>query len=138
MNTYGKRQDLTPCSFYGNAGDDTLAGGLGNEILTGGNGSDTYVFNRGDGQDVITDLGDTAAVDILQFGADILQSDVTFSRTIDGGLVITLNGSTDSVTIPGWDTNVANRIERFVFAHSTGSGQATGNAANDSEWRVAA
>ncbi|WP_299546100.1 Hint domain-containing protein [uncultured Tateyamaria sp.] len=36
--------------------DDTLSGGTGNDTLTGGAGDDVYVFNPGDGDDVITDF----------------------------------------------------------------------------------
>lgn len=32
---------------------DTLSGGKGNDIVKGGNGNDTYVFARGDGQDIL-------------------------------------------------------------------------------------
>jgi Ca2+-binding RTX toxin-like protein len=38
----------------GNAGADTLLGGAGDDILFGGAGQDTYVYNDGDGFDVIS------------------------------------------------------------------------------------
>ncbi|WP_269586171.1 DUF4214 domain-containing protein [Roseibium sp. Sym1] len=44
-------------SLYGSSGSDLLVGGLGNDGLRGGHGGDTYVFNRGDGDDVIIDEG---------------------------------------------------------------------------------
>ena len=40
----------------GDGGNDTLVGGTGDDTLTGGAGNDTYVFNPGDGDDVITDF----------------------------------------------------------------------------------
>jgi Ca2+-binding RTX toxin-like protein len=101
--------------IYGNGGNDTLIGGLGDDTLTGGSGGDTYVYNRGDGQDTITEFGDTVSVDTLQFGADILQRDVSYARTIDGGLKLTIAGGSDSVTVQGWDAALTNRIERIVF-----------------------
>ncbi|MFC1537140.1 calcium-binding protein, partial [Pseudomonadota bacterium] len=39
----------------GGEGNDTLVGGTGNDTIDGGIGSDTYIYNNGDGADVITD-----------------------------------------------------------------------------------
>ena len=41
--------------IIGFSGNDILVGGQGNDILDGRLGSDTYVFSRGDGQDIISD-----------------------------------------------------------------------------------
>ncbi|MDP1734100.1 MAG: calcium-binding protein, partial [Sulfuritalea sp.] len=84
----------------GLAGNDTLIGGRGDDTLDGGIGDDTYVHASGDGADTIIDADGT---DQLVFGADILASGVTASRT---GTLITLSVSaTDSVsfaeTAPG-------------------------------------
>jgi Ca2+-binding RTX toxin-like protein len=40
----------------GNSGDNIIEGGQGNDILTGGGGHDTYIFQPGDGSDIITDF----------------------------------------------------------------------------------
>ena len=47
--------------LYGLAGDDTLYGGAGNDTLYGGVGNDVFVYNSGNGSDVIMDyeVGDT-------------------------------------------------------------------------------
>ncbi|OYD95338.1 hypothetical protein CDG76_10190 [Nostoc sp. 'Peltigera membranacea cyanobiont' 210A] len=37
-------------------GNDTIAGNQGNDILTGGDGKDKFVYNLGDGVDIITDF----------------------------------------------------------------------------------
>ena len=42
-------------TLFGGGGDDTLIGGAGNDYLAGGAGDDTYIFNLGDGQDVLVD-----------------------------------------------------------------------------------
>ncbi len=39
----------------GGAGSDSLSGGAGNDTLKGGAGNDTFVYELGDGNDVITD-----------------------------------------------------------------------------------
>lgn len=40
----------------GEVGNDVLAGGAANDMLTGGVGSDLFLFNPGDGSDIITDF----------------------------------------------------------------------------------
>lgn len=40
----------------GGTGKDTLNGGTDNDLLTGGADADTFLFRRGDGQDIITDF----------------------------------------------------------------------------------
>jgi Ca2+-binding RTX toxin-like protein len=43
---------------YGGSGSgDVLWGGKRNDVLTGGLGGDIYIFQRGDGQDVISERG---------------------------------------------------------------------------------
>ncbi|MCI0998327.1 calcium-binding protein, partial [Pseudomonas corrugata] len=53
------------------AGADQLEGGTGNDTLNGGQGSDLYLFNLGDGRDVINDDNLSymyGGVDVLRFG----------------------------------------------------------------------
>ena len=57
--------------LYGQNGNDTLWGGIGNDTLTGGAGADTFIYNSGEGKDVIADFGDD----------DLLQITGTFSAT---------------------------------------------------------
>ncbi len=102
-------------TLVGTAGDDTFFGGLGNDSLTGDAGNDTYIFLKGDGQDTISD---SSGNDIINFGAGILPGDVTFA--INGSdLVIGIAGTTDQITVQGWDSNTANRIELIQFADGT-------------------
>src|SRR5262249_24343290 len=42
-------------TLNGTAYNDTLQGGAGNDTLNGGGGNDIYVFNQGDGSDVINE-----------------------------------------------------------------------------------
>ena len=42
-------------TLTGGRGSDILRGGPGNDALYGGEGNDTYVFNRGDGADLVID-----------------------------------------------------------------------------------
>ncbi len=66
-------------ALAGGAGDDTLEGGAGRDTLGGGAGGDTYVWNAGDGDDVILDLDADPEIDVLALrGID--QSDLRLVR----------------------------------------------------------
>ena len=64
----------------GGAGEDVLAGGAGADALTGGSGADRYLFNRGDGADVIEDDGSDS---VVAFGAGIVAQDLSVAQSID-------------------------------------------------------
>lgn len=56
----------------GSRGDDILTGGQGDDDLTGGKGADMFIFNIGDGDDVITDFRakgrDQDTIDLSAYG----------------------------------------------------------------------
>jgi VCBS repeat-containing protein len=90
----------------GLSGDDTIASGKGNDVLRGGTGNDTYVFNRGDGADIIEDAafywGQQQLVienNVLQLGAGIDPSTVAVTFDAAKGKVYLDCGSGDSVCI---------------------------------------
>src|SRR6185369_9713389 len=64
-------------SLMGSGSADILWGGKGNDYMSGGAGGDIYVFQAGDGQDVIDDLGTfsfgpvKAGIDVLSFKGGI-------------------------------------------------------------------
>jgi Ca2+-binding RTX toxin-like protein len=109
----------------GNALDNVIAGNTANNVLSGFSGNDTYLFNRGGGSDNIADNGDPstgsgqASVDTLQFGADILQSDVAIAHLGNGDLSFEIIGTTDKVVVQGYYNNALNGIERVVFGDGT-------------------
>ncbi|MCH2548036.1 MAG: hypothetical protein MK052_10565, partial [Alphaproteobacteria bacterium] len=119
-------------SLWGAMYEDTLEGKAGDDYLSGGDMSDVYVFNAGDGQDVIED-GKTNILlesnDKIVFGADITVADTIFSRIAGTkDMLISFNGSTDSITIKN-HFNIAetgvfgahewDRIEQFEWSDST-------------------
>ncbi|WP_244628269.1 tandem-95 repeat protein [Stappia taiwanensis] len=75
--------------------DDTYEAGVGDDYLAGGDGSDTYIYNRGDGKDVISEAGsfgggvdklilrgvDPADVSLDKFGAHLI---LTIMETLPG------------------------------------------------------
>jgi len=132
-------------TIHGGKGDDVIHGGKGDDILRGGLGSDTYVYNKGDGQDTIYlknghfagmkfDMmegivkDDSESYDTIQLN-DINFTDIKEISRTDEDLVIAFNsgheGSTDSITLKEWfrfnsltesDTLM---IEDIIFADGT-------------------
>jgi Ca2+-binding RTX toxin-like protein len=72
--------------LIGGDGDDTLIGGLGDDTSFGGTGNDTYVYQSGDGNDVITDIGGFDRI-LFTETADNNVQDV--ERTSGGDLILT-------------------------------------------------
>jgi Ca2+-binding RTX toxin-like protein len=102
----------------GSAGTDTFdpvtasvvsstinAGHGGSETLTGNAGQNTFVFNRGDGHDVLIDSANQAAGnggnDILRFGAGITSMDINFQ--MQGADALIRYSATDSVLVKDFD-----------------------------------
>lgn len=88
--------------LIGGEGDDVLDGGGGNDELIGGNsngsrhvsqGHDTYLFGRGDGEDMILSGG----TGTLKFKAGIRPEDVLVGRGLDTVTVWGADGSHRSV-----------------------------------------
>jgi|GEM_PF-842518 len=60
--------------LWADDGDQTFVGGAGNDSLSGNAGADTYVMNRGDGYDTITE--DNTGWNVLSFGENVKFSDL--------------------------------------------------------------
>lgn len=78
----------------GGSGNDNLSGGTGSDTVAGGAGNDTYVWQRGDGVDVISDL---ATETYYQYG---------YIETADGylrwgrkELQMVVNGGSDTLVL---------------------------------------
>jgi Ca2+-binding RTX toxin-like protein len=107
-------------SLSGRDGEDTLIGGLGDDTLSGGWGADTYVFNAGDGQDVIWDDGYWDQVDTVQFGPGITSTQVSVSQANDGrDIVLRIIGTQDQLTLSRVIDDTRVRIEQVRFADNT-------------------
>lgn len=98
----------------GSAEPDTLSGGAGDDTLDGREGSDRYLFDLGDGHDIVSDTG-TGESNTLAFGTGITAAQVAFQK-LGSDLKATF-GTGDSVTITGQYSGAANRpIAQAVFA----------------------
>jgi len=106
-------------SLYGSYGEDTLDGGAGNDRLEGSYGNDTYVFGRGYGQDVISEYDSTDGnLDRILMAGDIIPSDIRVRRN-NYDLELSINGSTDQMTVSNYFSHDYYQIERIEFADGT-------------------
>lgn len=91
--------------IYGNAGNDTLWGGKKNDTLYGGDGDDTFIFQAGNGNDVIADYQSGELLQILNkrgnegdFKKSMFKND-TLTLTIQGGGKVILKGVDSSTDV---------------------------------------
>ncbi|MBO4998770.1 MAG: DUF2974 domain-containing protein [Lachnospira sp.] len=122
---YGYAGDDT---LFGEAGDDNLNGGEGNDILRGGTGNDrlrgdagadTYIFNLGDGEDIIVNYDNTSTrlQDKLVFGEGILPEHIKLTRK-NYNLIIQYSDN-DKVTIEYFFQYKEYALEHIVFTDGT-------------------
>lgn len=139
---YGEEGNDTITASYGNnhleggAGDDhlsikqfgyatqkylshTLIGGTGNDLLEGYVSADTYVFNPGDGHDIIIENNryNYDTTDRIQFNVLGLD-DLAFAREADD-LLISTNSENDSVRVQDWYVSSESQIEEILVAGVT-------------------
>src|SRR3569623_905979 len=124
---------------------ETIRGGLGNDTISGSAEADTYLFSRGDGQDVVSDdssmkytqyVGapswttfdaDSGQADTIRFEAGIVAADVSAKR-VGNDMVVTITDPTnpnpdpaalDKITLKNWALGPQYWIENFLFAVGT-------------------
>ena len=103
-------------------GADVIIGGGGNDVLLGGTGSDIYVFNVGDGFDLIDDQPGAGDINRVQFGVGITPEmlRVSYSGTFGvGGLTVRVGTSGDGLHFLGVsseDPTEPHAIDTFHFA----------------------
>jgi VCBS repeat-containing protein len=101
------------------AGNDVLAGGQGDDALDGGTGNDLYLWNQGEGHDVLSDASGT---DTIRFGAGITV-DALAARTITVAgsqrVFISLLDTDGQETSQGIELTSPASIERFELANGS-------------------
>jgi Ca2+-binding RTX toxin-like protein len=107
----------------------SLTGAQGNDTLTGGAESDTYMFGRGDGQDLISDnsvgpmlngngqqyTGNSGWTDVAQLSAGIAKDQVWLQQS-GNDLVVSIIGEPDQFTVKDWYLGTQYRLEQFKTA----------------------
>ena len=94
-----------------------LIGGSGNDTLTGSTVDDTYLFQDGFGNDVVSDPGGTG--DEIAFQGVLTSGLAKFELVVGSrtDIRISFNGLPDTVTVAGFfDSTGDARIERVTFA----------------------
>jgi Ca2+-binding RTX toxin-like protein len=117
--------------LQGGGGDDLLHGGTGNDRLEGGTGDDVYIFNLGDGHNVISDYeGRSAKRNVIRFGEGISGDSLEFTLKASAtygymDLVILVKETGETVTVErGVCNNTVNAntpysIQAIEFADGT-------------------
>ena len=123
----------------GGDGDDVISGGRGDDLLRGGKGNDIYIFNRGDGHDIIdesiftasgtgtggnafsggtseTIVGDDGSFSGTQTGSGKGLHNVWVSDTRTGATITPVEGGDDTLQFGNW-IDISD-----LSVHSTGSG----------------
>jgi hypothetical protein len=91
-------------------GGDSVRGGAGNDLIFGNQWSnDTYVFDRHDGQDIISDDGGT---DVLLF-ENVNLDELLFRRVGDDLKINVIEQQNNSVTVQGWYSKSFGKIEQI-------------------------
>ncbi len=115
------------CTIYGgagndtittNAGDDILIGGTGDDYLVGGYGSDTYIYNLGDGNDIIEEYGNHNELDRVVFGEGISSQSLT-AQKVGNDYVLKIGETEETITLKNFFVSSRYgdyKIEEFVFS----------------------
>jgi Ca2+-binding RTX toxin-like protein len=123
VTTYANALNGTPGNdtITGTSGADVIAGGAGNDILKGLAGSDTYLYNAGDGDDQIVDVGSSADTDKIVFGSGLLAADAILTRSGTDGtnLTVSFGGIAGSVLIKDGAYSSVYGIEQLTFGDGT-------------------
>jgi len=108
--------DATANRLDGHLGDDTLVGRGGDDTLLGGGGSDDFLYDLGDGVDIVVEIAGESAGDRLVFGAGIAQGDVTYQFGADQSeLLVSLAGG-GSITLEQQFVGDAAGVDSIHFA----------------------
>ena len=106
-------------TFRGSSGSDVLTagsggskmwGGAGSDVMTGGSGTDEYWWGQTDGQDVINGRSDNSQDSIMLYNMSLSS---VHSQLSGNDLVISLDGSSDTLTIKDWAKGGGYQLNSF-------------------------
>ncbi|MEO6676801.1 MAG: calcium-binding protein [Pseudomonas sp.] len=91
-------------------GNNIIQGRAGDDFIKGGSGSDTYIFNKNDGHDILDNSGaNTTDTDILM-ASEIRYDNLWFSQS-SSDLIVDLIDNDDSITIKNWFADPNNQLD---------------------------
>ena len=103
-------------TLNGNGGDDYLEGGAGNDKLYGGAGNDTYYFEKGFGND---EMSDSEGENVIRFGEGITAGDLIVRRDGDYHVKIWIAGTEDTLKLNNFMNS--ERFQNFTFEFADGT-----------------
>lgn len=113
-------------TLLGSHGADRLTGGKGDDILSGHAGSDSYLFERGDGYDIIRgeiDYHGNPSVDTIVFGEGIAAEDIIVERSGSNLLIKVLSKDKqkvdNTIVVENDFKYITRAIEQVQFADGT-------------------
>jgi Ca2+-binding RTX toxin-like protein len=114
----------SPDTLDGTNANNTIRGGRGNDYLDGKAGADTYLFTRGDGQDILEDSSNDSSIDQLVFSGSGLTAGNAIVTQLGNSydLMISFRGGTsDSVVLKSqiYGTTFNYGIESVKFSDGT-------------------
>ncbi|MCL1888468.1 MAG: YchJ family metal-binding protein [Kiritimatiellaeota bacterium] len=101
--------------------DETVyyIGGKGDDVITGSAYDDTYVWNLGDGNDVISpNAGGIGNRDILLLGTGVLPDEVYISR-IENDLCLVIEKTGERITLRNWYASYTSKLTEVRFSDGT-------------------
>jgi Ca2+-binding RTX toxin-like protein len=119
-------------TIYGGSGFDVIEAGSGGASIVGGTGSETYVFNAGDGSEVITENQTTVGSDTLEFGANVSKADISFTQQGNNLIALVDGGAAGSVEIVNYfapSSSSVHTVGNVLFSDGTNLNQAAVTAA---------
>lgn len=86
-----------------------------NKVNFVGYGDNTYLFGRGDGQDIVMEKDNGASIDTLKFKNGISKDDLMIRKSYDD-LIVGIRGTLDTITIKHQFYHQSWGIDKIVFA----------------------
>ena len=95
--------------LYGQNNDDTLWGGAGNDSLWGGSGADTFIYNSGEGKDIIYDFDNSDMLKITgEFSAACTSDAITFKVDSTANALTLKNFTATTFNVNGTNYKISN------------------------------
>ncbi|MEF2249871.1 calcium-binding protein [Ralstonia solanacearum] len=113
----GAGEDIIRIDAYGASQGVDITGGTGDDQISLGYYGATLRFNRGDGHDTVSSIGNASNKTIV-FGNGITATDISATR-VGNDIVLNIGSNGDAITVTNWFQGDAYRIDRATFADGT-------------------